>query len=63
MSDNVKSDAPAQEFERVVLSPDAQKARNGRNLWLGIALIGFVVLIGTITIIRITQGIGVSERM
>jgi hypothetical protein len=45
------------------LDDDALKARKRRNLWLGLALAGFVVLVMITTIIRLTTGTGVSERM
>lgn len=45
------------------LDPEAIKARNRRNLWLGLALGGFVVLVLMITIIRLNTGVGVPERM
>lgn len=45
------------------LSDDEIKARNRRNVWLGLALFGFVVLIMVITVVRLYTGTGVSERM
>lgn len=45
------------------LDPEALKARNRRNLWLGLALAAFVVLVMVSTIIRLHSGTGVSERM
>jgi hypothetical protein len=54
-------DAP----EKTHLPPDADalKARKRRNLWLGLALAGFVVLVMVTTIIRLHSGTGISERM
>ena len=40
------------------LDPLAVKARNRRNIWLGLALFAFVVLMGVGTAIRISQGAG-----
>lgn len=45
------------------LDAEALKARKRRNLWLGLALAGFVALVTVATIIRLHGGIGVSERM
>jgi hypothetical protein len=42
---------------------EALKARKRRNLWLGLALAGFVVLVMAITVIRLHTGTGISERM
>lgn len=43
------------------LSPDEQAARKRRNIWLGFALAGFVILVLLITVIRLANGI--PERM
>ena len=45
------------------LDPEALKARKRRNLWLGLALAAFVVLVMVTTIIRLHTALGVSERM
>jgi hypothetical protein len=45
------------------MDPEALKARKKRNLWLGLALAGFVVLVMVITMIRLHTGTGISERM
>lgn len=45
------------------LDAEALKARQRRNLWLGLALAGFVVLVMVITMVRLSTGTGVSERM
>jgi hypothetical protein len=45
------------------LDAEALKARKRRNLWLGLALAGFVALVMIMTIIRLHTGTGVSERM
>ena len=45
------------------LDAEAMKARKRRNLWLGLALAAFVVLVMITTVIRLNTGIGVSERM
>lgn len=42
---------------------EALAARRRRNLWLALALGGFVVLVMLVTIIRLSTGTGVSERM
>jgi hypothetical protein len=42
---------------------EALKARKRRNLWLGLALAAFVVLVMITTVIRLHTGTGVSERM
>ncbi len=54
-------DVPEQKYPP--LDADALKARKRRNLWLGLALAGFVVLVMITTIIRLNTGTGVSERM
>jgi hypothetical protein len=45
------------------LDAEALQARKRRNLWLGLALAGFVILVMITTIIRLNTGTGVSERM
>lgn len=35
------------------LDPEALAARNRRNIWLALALAGFVVLVGVITVVRL----------
>ncbi|MDP1556910.1 MAG: hypothetical protein Q8S09_06045 [Hyphomonas sp.] len=45
------------------LDAEALKARKRRNLWLGLALAGFVILVMITTVIRLHTGTGVSERM
>lgn len=45
------------------MTPEELAARKKRNLWLGLALAGFVVLVMITTIIRLTTGTGISERM
>ena len=42
------------------LDEAAIKARNRRNLWLALALVAFVVVMGVGTAIRISEGAGVS---
>ncbi len=49
--------------ETARLSAEEIKARNKRNVWLGLALLGFVVLVMVITFVRLSTGTGVSERM
>ncbi|MBY9067030.1 hypothetical protein K1X12_08980 [Hyphomonas sp. WL0036] len=45
------------------MTPEELAARKRRNLWLGLALGGFVVLVMVTTIIRLTTGTGISGRM
>ena len=45
------------------MTPDELAARKKRNLWLGLALAGFVVLVMITTIIRLATGTGISGRM
>jgi hypothetical protein len=45
------------------LDAEAIKARNRRNLWLGLALAGFVLLVMVMTFIRLNTATGVSDRM
>jgi hypothetical protein len=45
------------------LPPEELAARRKRNLWLGLSLAGFVVLVMLITMIRLTTGDGISTRM
>lgn len=42
-------------FEVVELSPEATAARKKRNIWLAAALLGFVLLVGAATAIRISE--------
>lgn len=49
--------------ETARLSVEEIKARKKRNVWLGLALLGFVVLVMVTTFVRLNTGIGVSERM
>lgn len=48
---------------RIQMTPEEVSARKRRNLWLGLSLAGFVVLVMVITVIRLTTGEGISERM
>lgn len=43
------------------LSEAELAARRRRNVWLALALAGFVVLVGLVTVIRL--GSGIPERM
>lgn len=45
------------------MTPEELAARKKRNLWLGLALAGFVVLVMITTIIRLATGTGISGRM
>lgn len=45
------------------ITPEDLAARKKRNLWLGLALGGFVILVMITTIIRLTTGTGISGRM
>lgn len=49
-------------FQRVDLSPEENAARKKRNLWLALALLGFVVLVGATTAIRISEA-GAKDGM
>lgn len=42
------------------MDPAAIKARNRRNIWMGLGLLAFVVLMGVGTAIRIGQGAGTN---
>lgn len=53
MSEDKDSDQP--------LSKAELAARNRRNIWLGFALAGFVILVLLITVVRLANGI--PERM
>lgn len=55
------SDAP--DRAGVQMTPEQIAARKRRNMWLGLTLAGFVVLVMLTTIIRLTTGEGVSVRM
>ncbi len=51
------------EFERVELSDRELAARKRRNLWLALALFGFVILVGAVTVIRLSQtGMGPDQE-
>ncbi|HPE48332.1 MAG TPA: hypothetical protein PLR76_08050 [Hyphomonas sp.] len=45
------------------LSPEARAAQRRRNIWLGLALVAFVVLVAITTMIKISTGTGIAERM
>ncbi|MEZ5955130.1 MAG: hypothetical protein R3C13_12605 [Hyphomonas sp.] len=45
------------------LSPEARAAQKRRNLWLGLALLAFVVLVALTTFIRLSTGTGIAGRM
>jgi hypothetical protein len=42
-------------FKVIDLSPEAKVARKKRNIWLALSLLGFVMLVGTTTAIRISE--------
>ncbi|ABI78485.1 hypothetical protein HNE_1041 [Hyphomonas neptunium ATCC 15444] len=44
-------------------TPEELAARKKRNVWLGLALGGFVVLVMITTVIRLATGTGISGRM
>lgn len=44
-------------------SPEEIKAQKKRNMWLGLALFGFVLLVLMVTVIRLATATGISERM
>lgn len=44
-------------------TPEELAARKKRNLWLGLALAGFVILVMIVTVIRLATGTGISGRM
>lgn len=44
-------------------TPEELAARKKRNLWLGLALAGFVILVMITTVIRLASGTGISGRM
>ncbi len=51
------------EIERVELSAEELTARKRRNLWLALALFGFVFLVGATTVIRLSQtGMGPDQE-
>lgn len=54
---------PTLEPEVRKLTPEEMAARKRRNLWLGLALGIFVVLVMITTMIRLATGTGISERM
>lgn len=49
-------------FEVLELSPEAKAARKKRNIWLAAALLGFVLLVGATTAIRISEA-GAKDGM
>ena len=55
MSGEIDTESPRQ------LSKEALAARKRRNIWLGVALAGFVVIVLLITMVRLANGI--PERM
>lgn len=57
------TDAPKPPQQIPQLDAEALKARKRRNLWLGLALAGFVILVMVTTMIRLHTGTGISERM
>ncbi|NBC20094.1 MAG: hypothetical protein GVY06_03450 [Alphaproteobacteria bacterium] len=50
-------------IERVELSEREIAARKRRNLWLALALFGFVILVGAVTMVRLSQtGMGPDQE-
>lgn len=45
------------------ITPEDLAARKKRNVWLGLALAGFVILVMITTIVRLATGTGISGRM
>ncbi len=43
--------------DTIKLTPQEEKARNRRNLWIALALVGFVVLVFVITLAKMKAGI------
>ncbi|MGE0741577.1 MAG: hypothetical protein AB7O98_09560 [Hyphomonadaceae bacterium] len=39
--------------EPIILTPEEQRARKRRNMWLALAIIGFVALVFLITLTRL----------
>ena len=48
--------------EQAHLDPAARAAQKRRNLWLGLALLGFVFLVGLTTFVRLSSRVGVRLR-
>ena len=52
-----------EDIERVELTEQEVAARKRRNLWLALALFGFVILVGAVTMIRLSQtGMGPDQE-
>ncbi len=48
---------------RTGLTPDELAARNRRNVWLALALVAFVLIVGAVTVIRISEtGMGPDQE-
>ncbi|MEO0465186.1 MAG: hypothetical protein AAF216_01480 [Pseudomonadota bacterium] len=47
--------------EFVALSEEELTARKRRNLWLALALVGFVGLVLLVTVIRLSQGVEMPD--
>lgn len=45
------------------ITPEDLAARKKRNVWLGLALGAFVVLVMITTVVRLATGTGISGRM
>jgi hypothetical protein len=43
--------------EMVRLTPEEQKARNRRNLWIAVCLVAFMVLVFVVTLARLKAGV------
>ena len=43
--------------ETVALTPEELKARNRRNLWIALAIVGFVLLVFLITMTKLQAGL------
>lgn len=43
--------------ETVTLTPEQQKARNRRSIWIALAIGGFVVLVFLITLTKLQAGL------
>lgn len=45
------------------MTPEELAARKRRNLWLALALFGFVVMVGAVTVVRLSQtGLGPDQE-
>ncbi|MEM1104887.1 MAG: hypothetical protein AAGH87_00745 [Pseudomonadota bacterium] len=50
-----------EKFDVRAMTPEEAKARSRRNIWLALALVGFVALVLATTVVRLSQNAGMPD--